>query len=176
MRLTPASLSLLVLISGIMACNAPSTGITATTTVTATIAPTDPSATDAIAGIPAASDTEAFLRQLEDALAARDLTAAQSLMGDAFFVSYWQSDSGAISTDSAVGVLRNDFLSGSAAVLFVPEINPSTIVGDSVRLDDPGIAATVFSTGWGEAARDHAILYVATDLNGALYWSGLIYA
>jgi hypothetical protein len=123
-----------------------------------------------------APDIDGFVEQLEAAINAKDGNTLRSVMRDTFAMGYWQSDEGFVTAGDALKLIEEDFLSGPGPVVFRPDVDPATISGGSGFMQDGGSTRVVFSTGWGRAGTDQALVYVAVESTGQPYWYGILYA
>jgi hypothetical protein len=166
------------LILGVLACNAPSSDLTPTSAVpseitTPTAALTSVSSTEAIVSTP---DLAAFEIDLRTGLSRKDFVSIEKSMGDAFYMQYVGGASGMITTADAVVLLRDSLLAGSANISFDDAIAANTISSFTLESLELEFKEALFCRGWGEDAKDQAVVLIAIDPNGKPYFAGLLYA
>lgn len=165
MRMFRITITLCLTCLSLVACNVPLPQSPPNTPYPGTAEPSS---------LPSSEQIDGFVTQLKDALVAKDITALETLMGEAFTVSYWQSDSGTISVSDAGGLFRDDFLSGAASVTIVSDIEPLSLVPDLNT--EPETVKTVVALGWGTNAQDEAILFISLGPANMLAFSRILYA
>jgi len=118
---------------------------------------------------------EAFQRALADALELENYDDMRALMGNVFFLNYYQREGAPVASEDAITVLQQDLIAGgSVPIITQPEVNVVEQIDQSINQDEA--TTLVFSTGWGPDDSGEAILYITRRTDGSLFWSGLLFA
>ena len=126
-----------------------------------------------------AVDSAQLEQMLVDALNARDYEQLKSLMGETFTIGYWQSEGTSSSPEQAVDLFQRSLLNSTTPIVADPTRDLVALLGmDPVVIMGPQAveAEPLFTSGWGPAGNDEAILFTAKRPDGGLYWYGMLYA
>ena len=126
-----------------------------------------------------AGDASQFESMLVDALNARDFEMLKELMGDSFMIGYWLSEGVSSTPEEAIEQLQQNLLHPSSPITADPDKDLVALLGvDPVTIVGPDVveARPLFTSGWGPEGKDEAILFIAEQPDGALYWYGLLFA
>lgn len=117
-------------------------------------------------------DLDTVLERLETAIAGKDYSALQSLMGPQFRFGGYQSEWSNMPAAQALEMLRGNYLApGSPRLDF--SVDARRMAGDRVTFPDD-VIHVVFSSGWGANGDDDAFLLFG-DVEGRARWTGLLY-
>lgn len=159
----------------------PTTPVDAPSTATAGSAPVD-LGTDAAAGprgTPMAR-VPATLSALRAALASRDYAGLQAMMGDAFVLGVYRAEGMTLDPSAARTALETQYLPPAAHAVDTtddrtafPAIDPplQTLLDPALVVDQ-----LLFSRGWGADGAGEAVLVLAEDAGGRVYWHGMLLA
>jgi hypothetical protein len=120
-----------------------------------------------------------FEQVLVEALNARNYDLLKTLMGDSFLIGYWLSEGTSNTPEQAIEQLRMNLLNSSAAIVADPNKDMVALLGtDPITIVGPDVieASPLFTSGWGAEGKDEAILFIAKQQDGSLYWHGLLFA
>jgi hypothetical protein len=117
--------------------------------------------------------------ELITALNARDDAALIAAMGDAFVIGLWRSEGITVPPEEAPQQIYNYLPEGAVIERNTdpddfPTLDgmpPAQMFGPDVAVED-----ILYTTGWGEDGSGEALLYVARDASGDLYWHGMVIA
>ncbi|NDJ53550.1 MAG: hypothetical protein GYB68_10760 [Chloroflexi bacterium] len=123
----------------------------------------------------AMTDLNAFQTRLGNAIQDRDWTTARSLMGEPFYIGYWE-DGPALEVDraEAIDILQVSHIAPEGTIQYF--INASPSMGDDI----PGQeyfnypAGMMAWLGWGIDNSDNAVAVVRQAQDGTFYWESLI--
>jgi hypothetical protein len=140
--------------------------------------PINPTATaTASSGGDAVAD---FSTRLMVALVERDYAGLQAMMGNPFAIGYWRSEGASLPPAVAIADLRTNYLPPSSALAFNTTTDLTTLLdgADPLAIWGPQIDAVkaIYITGLGSDRKGAAILVIARDGNGQLYWHGMLVA
>ena len=147
--------------------------------VTPTSMPTAPTAAPATPTADAAQvELAAFEARLTQALAARNYSELQTLMGEEFMVVFWLGGGQPYSPRQAVEQLRQSHIGANTELTFhaVQDLIGAGDAVESLFRPQVNVAKLIYVQGWGPQGRDEAILYVARRPDGSLYWHGVVAA
>ena len=117
---------------------------------------------------------------LTGALTDRDFSVLEKLMGDPFIIGYWRSQGEILAPPEAIEQLQLNLLPEARKVSIIrnraqfPDLGalePEKVFGPEVKVVD-----LVYSTGWGSDGLGEALLALAEDADGSLYWHGILYS
>lgn len=127
---------------------------------------------------------DTFADQLRAALILQDYDQLQDLMGSPFVMADWRTDRKEVGKEVppavAIVQLRNHYLSDGSAVEVPTKVAWRDLLGDQdpLRLwgtDAPAVKA-IYVTGLSADQQDEALLLVAQQPDGALYWHSMVVA
>ena len=120
-----------------------------------------------------------FQQVLVDALNRRDYELQKVMMDDLFTIGYWLSEGTENTPEEAIEQLQQNLLNSTSPITADYNKNLSQLLGTdpaTILGPDIGEAYPVFVTGLGAQGKDEGILFVAKQLDGGLYWHGLLFA
>lgn len=119
----------------------------------------------------------AFGSQIIGALNGRDDAALSAAMHDPFMMGLWRSEGFPVSPNDAPQQIYN-YLPEGALVQHITDTFPALDGMDPTRMFGPDVAIedVLYTTGWGEDGSGEALIFIARDANGDLYWHGLLVA
>ena len=126
-----------------------------------------------------ARDVLQFKPLLVEALNGRDYEGMKGMMDQSFLIAYWQSEGTENTPDAAIEQLRLNLLNSASPITADYSKNLIELLGsDPVMILGPEVieASPLLTSGWGPAGKDQAILFVAKQPNGDVYWHGLLFA
>jgi uncharacterized protein YgiM (DUF1202 family) len=127
-------------------------------------------------------DPSMFKQQLVEALNAHDYELLRLMMDKSLMIAFWRSEGTAYEVEPAIEQLRVNYLSNTAAITADPAKNLIELLGgtDPISILGPDgqqiQASALYVSGWGLDGKDEAILFVATQPDGSLYWHGVLVA
>jgi hypothetical protein len=126
-----------------------------------------------------AQDASNFDQVLVEALNARNYDLLKTLMGDPFMIGYWLSEGTSNTPEQAIELFKMNLLNSSAPIVADPNKDLVALLGtDPVTIVGPGVieARSLFTSGWGSEGKDEAVLFIAKQPDGSLYWHGFLFA
>ena len=126
-----------------------------------------------------AQDASNFEQVLVEALNARNYDLLKTLIGDPFMIGYWLSEGTSNTPEQAIEQLRMNLLNSSSPIIADPNKDMVALLGtDPITIVGPNVieARPLFTSGWGAEGKDEAILFIAKQPDGRLYWHGLLFA
>lgn len=123
---------------------------------------------------------DTFADHLRSALLLQDYAQLQHLMGSPFIMADWRAERKEVPPAVAIVQLRNHYLSAGSAVALPAKVAWRDLLGDSDPLtlwgaDTPAVKA-IYVTGLSADQQDEALLLVAQQPDGALYWHSMVVA
>ena len=118
---------------------------------------------------------------LLDALTSRrDYSVLQSLMGDAFVISIWESESIELAPLEAIEQLRLNYLPPDAFISYRLDAALTTMLGGINPLSlwdaDVNTVNAIYSEGWGADGNGEVILIIAQREDDSYYWYSMLFA
>ena len=128
--------------------------------------------------IEAVPDLDAsFGSEIMGALNGRNDAALIAAMHDPFMMGLWRSEGFSVSPNDAPQQIYN-YLPEGALIQHITDtfptldgIDPTQMFGPDVDIED-----VLYTIGWGEDGQGEALIFIARDANGDLYWHGLLVA
>ncbi|HSM71001.1 MAG TPA: SH3 domain-containing protein, partial [Anaerolineales bacterium] len=125
-------------------------------------------------------DISIFKQQLVGALNARDFDLLRAMMNESLMISHWRSEGTMYEVEAAIEQLRLNYLNMTSTIVAEPQKNLIELLDgiDPISIVGPNVNGTnaLFVSGLGSDGRDEAILYVAAQADGGLYWHGFLFA
>jgi uncharacterized protein YgiM (DUF1202 family) len=127
-------------------------------------------------------DPSIFKQQLVEALNSHNYELLRLMMDKSLMIAFWRSEGTAYEVEPAIEQLRVNYLSNTAAITADPAKNLIELLGgtDPISILGPDgqqiQASALYVSGWGLDGKDEAILFVATQPDGSLYWHGVLVA
>lgn len=123
---------------------------------------------------------DTFANQLRTALVLHDYDQLQQLMGSPFVMAGWQAERKEVPPAVAIVQLRNHYLGDGSAVEMPTKVAWRELLGNSDPLalwgTDALAVKTLYITGLSADQQDEALLLVAQQPDGALYWHSMVVA
>lgn len=156
------------------ATNPPPT--TEATDTPATVEPTS----EATPTTPAAATVDEFIAQMQQAIAARDVTALEGMMAEPFAIGYWLSEGIEIGAGEAALQVVSLLPPGGELRWAPANIDLAPLLmgqpADTFLGPDKQVVATVLSAGWGEDGAGEAVHFITQQPDGAYRWELLLYS
>lgn len=133
-------------------------------------------AIEALASVPVllqGSGLDAAIEQTRTALTGKDYAALAALMTDPWHLTLLRSESLSLSRSQALEQLTASYL-GPGRVFVDLSVDARRLLAGQAALA-PDVTHVVYSTGWGAAQSDDAILLFGVDAAGRARWGGMIY-
>lgn len=127
-------------------------------------------------------DASLFKQQLVEALNNHDYERLRLMMDKSLMIAFWRSEGTAYEVEPAIEQLRLNYLNDRASIIAVPAKNLIELLGgtDPISILGPDgnqtQASALYVSGWGLDGKDEALLFVATQPDGSLYWHGVLVA
>lgn len=171
------------------AATLPPAPATATLPAEATAPPTAAASATVLAATPTLAATatpplpgqsDAFIAQLQAALAARDSAALQALMADPFTIGYWLSEGVSLSPAEAASQILALLPEGATLAWAAADADltpllqgmpPASFLGP-----DKQVAAAVLGVGWGDDGAGEAIQFITQLPDGSYRWDTMLYS
>lgn len=122
------------------------------------------------------NDPAVFEAELLRILLQRDYNQMAALMGDSFFIALWQSEGMAYPPGAAVEQLQANHLGPNTLIAVHPLPDSLAASLQSAFGPQVNVVRMIYVTGWGLQGENEAVLYLARDAGGRLYWHGVLIA
>jgi hypothetical protein len=97
-------------------------------------------------------------------------------MGAEFGLALWRSEGMFYAPVAALEQLRGSHPGADTALEFGDTAELSGVDVEGIVNPEIEIARTILVRGWGPEGKDEAVLYIAREPDGALYWYGVLAA
>lgn len=121
----------------------------------------------------------AFSSEIIGALNGHNDAALVDAMGDSFVIGFWRSEGITVPPEEAPQQIYNYLPEGALIQHYTDPANFPALDGmDASQMFGPDVAVEdiLYTVGWGEDGHGEALLYVARDASGDLYWHGMVIA
>lgn len=125
-------------------------------------------------------DLEKFKQELVSALNARNFDLLRIHMDKSLVIASYRSEGNAYEVESAIEQLKANHLGAAPAIVADPDKDLSSLLTNMDPLKifgiDVGLNHGLFVSGWGSDGKDEAILFMNYQVDGSLYWHGVLVA
>jgi LysM repeat protein len=122
---------------------------------------------------PTPSELETLIAAVKAALESKDYPTLQAAMPeDNFVIGFYLSEGQSLTPAQAIEEMRLNYL-GPGAVKVDTNKDALRLLGDRASFGAT-VRAVIFSTGWGQRAKDDGFL-IFEEIEGHIYWSAMLY-